>query len=157
MLLSKNEKQNITSFLVYRWGNILGSSGSIFDKLERCILNKEKIRITDSKMTRFWLLIEDAVNFVIDTYLVADKMQIQVPSDLRAAKLTDIVAAYLELKGLLDQPVYKMPIRKGEKIHENMYSDHDYIKRSWTNSSDCKHYTKNELLELIKIWQQRKS
>lgn len=94
-------------------------------------------------MTRFWLTIEDALDFVMDSYEFGEEI-VKIP-DMRASKITLLVAALAQYCDCQ----YKIDIigtRPGEKIHETIYTSHEYCIRSDT----APQYTIPELIELIK-------
>jgi FlaA1/EpsC-like NDP-sugar epimerase len=139
-----------TSYLLYRWGNILGSRGSLFDSIQEQISKNRPIKITDFTMTRFWILIEDAVKFVLNSHLI-NRNKILIPG-IKAAKVIDIIDMFLKVTKNIDHSICKIPIRPGEKYHENMYSDHDSGRLDWTTSKHAPQYTTEELRELIERW-----
>jgi UDP-N-acetylglucosamine 4,6-dehydratase/5-epimerase len=107
-----------TKFAVVRYGNVLGSRGSVvpFFK-ERSKMGV--LPITDLRMTRFWITLDQAVHFVIKTLELARGGEIFVPR-IPSMKIVDLAKAIgpdcrLEVVG----------IRPGEKIHESLISEDD--------------------------------
>lgn len=105
--------QSVTRLSAVRYGNVIGSRGSIIP-----VLNKQKangtVTITDERMTRFWISLEQGVGFVISCL---DRMQggeIFVPKipSMRLMDLVDVVAPNAEKKVI--------GIRPGEKLHETL-------------------------------------
>jgi UDP-N-acetylglucosamine 4,6-dehydratase len=115
-----------TLFSVVRYGNVIGSRGSVVEYF--LSLKKEGINefpITDIRMTRFWITLKQAVNFVIEAIDEAVGGEIFVPK-IPSMKLIDLVKAI--------EPECKIKIigiRPGEKIHETLISEdearHTYI------------------------------
>lgn len=108
------------SFAVVRYGNVVGSRGSIVPLFKR--LAEEGVKelpITDPRMTRFWITLEQGVQFVIDNF---DRMQggeIFVPK-IPSMKVTDLAEA------MIPGSQFKViGIRPGEKLHEEMISVDD--------------------------------
>ncbi len=104
-----------TRFAVVRYGNVVGSRGSVIPFFLKLVASgAQEIPITDTRMTRFWITLEQGVNFVIDTF---DRMQggeIFVPkiSSMKITDLAETVAPGKKMK--------IVGIRPGEKLHEVM-------------------------------------
>jgi UDP-N-acetylglucosamine 4,6-dehydratase len=107
-----------TRFSVVRYGNVVGSRGSVVPLFKR-LAESGRLPITDTRMTRFWITLPQAVQFVIDNF---DRMlggEIFIPR-IPSTTITDLAAAiaphaYLDVVG----------IRPGEKLHEEMISEND--------------------------------
>lgn len=107
-----------TKFSVVRYGNVLGSRGSVIPFFrERA--KTGVIPITDEKMTRFWLTIEDGVQFVLDSFERMVGGEIFVPK-IPSFKVTDV--AKVVCPGV---PTEIIGIRPGEKLHEVMITEDD--------------------------------
>jgi UDP-N-acetylglucosamine 4,6-dehydratase/5-epimerase len=107
-----------TRFSAVRYGNVLGSRGSVIP----FFLDKAKsgsIPITDVRMTRFWLTIEEGVQFVLDSFERMHGGEIFVPK-IPSFKVTDV--ARVVCPGI---PTHLVGIRPGEKLHEVMITEDD--------------------------------
>jgi len=142
-------KNTIQDYKIFRWGNILGSRGSVIQYFVDCIKNKRSIPITDDRMTRFWIRIEDAVSFVLDNVLL-DPLSGTFIAPCKASKVTRLVQS-LGRNLNLDPLTHSVGIRPGEKLHELLKSDHDECIRSDTSAQ----YTDDELDELTKPFCER--
>ena len=125
-----------TRFSVVRYGNVVGSRGSVvpfFKKLRD--EGMEYLPITDERMTRFWLKLEDAVEFVFKSFQRMHGGEIFIPK-LPSMRIMDLAKAIAP-----DLPTKTIGIRPGEKIHEVMcpvdtyydtleFEDHFVIKPS---------------------------
>lgn len=120
-----------TKFIALRYGNVLGSSGSVVPKLINQIQNKEKITITDPCMTRFSITMNEALNFILNATINSRGSEIFIPK-LRAYSITDLKQALVELIG--DTGERKIPIRPGEKIHEILINS-DEMRTTWETDS----------------------
>lgn len=117
-----------TKFSVFRWGNILGSRGSVIHTFKRDYNEFGKVFITHKNMTRFWLPIEQAVDFMIINYNAPCINLALIPKSL-AYPVVGIAEIVSEVTGIPFQ--YEITgLRKGEKIHECMISDHERCMRS---------------------------
>jgi UDP-N-acetylglucosamine 4,6-dehydratase len=144
MLLNLNENRQPfdTRFNVYRWGNIIGSRGSVIGLFVKSLKEKNKVYITDKRMTRFWLRIENAIDFMLANVSHSKPC---FPK-MKSASVLQVIDAVSEILGIRDYEVTEIGIRKGEKLHECIYSSHDYCIRS----DNSPVFSKDELIELIK-------
>lgn len=107
-----------TKFACVRYGNVLGSRGSVIPFfLERA--KEGSLPITDERMTRFWLTIDDGVQFVLDSLERMHGGEIFVPK-IPSFKVTDV--ARVVCPGV---PTHVIGIRPGEKLHEIMITEDD--------------------------------
>lgn len=112
-----------TRFSVIRYGNVLGSRGSILETLEKYKNKLDKLTITDLKMTRFLMTLEQCSNFVIKSLESMSGGEIFVPK-LPSIKIIDLFKIYFNKK-----KINVSGIREGEKIHEVLISEEE-MKRS---------------------------
>tara|TARA_X000000950_G_C13921450_1_gene663732 strand:- start:15133 stop:16140 length:1008 start_codon:yes stop_codon:yes gene_type:complete len=99
-------------FSVVRYGNVSGSTGSVIPVFKKLLENKSKFfPITDAKMTRFWITLEHAVEFVNESFQRMRGGEIFVPK-IPSFRITDLAKAMGHLK------IKIVGIRPGEKIHE---------------------------------------
>lgn len=132
-------------FSVVRYGNVMGSRGSVVPFFRR--LTKDganSLPITDPRMTRFWISIEQGVNFVLSSLEMMQGGEIFVPK-IPSTKITEL--ANVMAPGL---PHKVVGIRPGEKLHEVMITEDDaratlelpdrYLIQPWFNSWDSAPY-----------------
>ena len=141
-----------TRFSVVRYGNVVGSRGSVVPLFRK--LRDEgatELPITDPRMTRFWITLEQALDFVIRSFGRMQGGEIFVPR-IPSARITDLAEAIAP--GL---PIKVIGIRPGEKLHEIMcpaddshltleFADHYVIRPSITFIVQVDH-TRNALGE----------
>jgi UDP-N-acetylglucosamine 4,6-dehydratase len=108
-----------TNFAVVRYGNVIGSRGSVVPYFIDLAKRNLDIPITDKRMTRFWISIGDAVRFVMETFEMMSGGELYVPK-IPSMKIVDL-ARFLAPK----QRVVEIGIRPGEKLHEEMISIDD--------------------------------
>lgn len=108
-----------TRFAVVRYGNVLGSRGSVVPLFRRCIEIGEPLPITDDRMTRFWITLQQAVSFVVESFDSMNGGELFVPR-IPSVRLVDLVDAMAP-----DYPTVTLGIRPGEKMHEEMISPDD--------------------------------
>ena len=121
------KERHKTKFMAVRYGNVLGSSGSVIPKFIEQIKNKEKITITDPAMTRFSISMDKALDFILYATEIAKGSEIFVPK-LRAYSIGDLKEALFELLGKTNEEI--IGIREGEKLNEILINS-DEIRYSW--------------------------
>ena len=104
-----------TRFSVTRYGNVVGSRGSVVPFFKKLITEKsDHLPITDESMTRFWITLQQGVDFVLKNFQRMHGGEIFVPK-IPSVKVVDIARAMAP-----EIPQRKIGIRPGEKIHEIM-------------------------------------
>ena len=106
-----------TKFISLRYGNVLGSSGSVIPKFIQQIKSNQKITITDPKMTRFSITMDEALDFILESTISGKGSEVFIPK-LRAYKIDDVKVALQELIDNTGEE--KIPVRQGEKFHETL-------------------------------------
>jgi UDP-N-acetylglucosamine 4,6-dehydratase/5-epimerase len=108
-----------TTFSVVRYGNVMGSRGSVVPFFMKLINEGKKLPITDERMTRFWISLEQAVDFVLESFKIMQGGELYVPR-IPSMKITDLAFAMDE-----NAQLEVIGIRPGEKLHEEMISPDD--------------------------------
>ena len=109
-----------TRFSVVRYGNVVGSRGSVVPFYRRLIKEGAKsLPITDDRMTRFWITIDQGVGFVMSCLKDMRGGEVFVPK-IPSMKVVDLAAAMAP-----DLPTEIIGIRPGEKLHEVMVTSDD--------------------------------
>ncbi len=112
--------KGLPKFAVVRYGNVLGSRGSIVPKWKQLVREGAKeLPVTDPRMTRFWITLDKAAEFVVDNFGRMMGGEIFVPK-IPSMKIVDLVSAVA--------PGVSMKvtgIRPGEKLHELMIGEDD--------------------------------
>jgi len=104
-----------TSFSVVRYGNVVGSRGSVVPFFKKLIREgATELPITDVRMTRFWITLEEGVEFVLKSFARMQGGEIFVPK-IPSMKMTDLALALAP-----QLPMKIVGIRPGEKLHEMM-------------------------------------
>lgn len=107
-------------FSVARYGNVLGSRGSVLPLFRSLHANAaEYLPITDPRMTRFWITLEQGVSFVLSSLAIMQGGEVFVPK-IASSRITDLAAAVAP-----DMPTETVGIRAGEKLHEVMITEDD--------------------------------
>jgi UDP-N-acetylglucosamine 4,6-dehydratase len=104
-----------TRFSVMRYGNVVGSRGSVVPLFRKLLAEGAKeLPITDPRMTRFWITLDQAVDFVARNFARMQGGEIFVPR-IPSIRITDLVEAMAP-----GMPIKVIGIRPGEKLHEVM-------------------------------------
>ncbi len=108
-----------TSFSVVRYGNVMGSRGSVIPYFRSLAERGEPLTITDQRMTRFWITLPQAVEFVIESFEQMTGGELYVPR-IPSTRIMDLAEAIAP-----GAPIVETGIRPGEKLHEEMISKED--------------------------------
>lgn len=108
-----------TRFSVVRYGNVMGSRGSVIPFFKELAAKGDSLPITDERMTRFWITLPQTVQFVVDSFDLMVGGELYVPR-IPSMRIMDLVEAVAP--GSKTHPV---EIRPGEKLHEEMISQDD--------------------------------
>ena len=140
---SNNISAGKTKFSIVRYGNVLGSRGSLIEKLKIAKNDgQNSFDLTHDDMTRFWITIEDAVKFVSQSISQMEGGEVFVPK-MKSMKIIDCIKTILPKVKL-----NRIGIKPGEKIHEKL------IHEETKNIYDCgKFYT---ILPEFKFWTRKK-
>jgi UDP-N-acetylglucosamine 4,6-dehydratase len=107
-------------FGVVRYGNVLGSRGSVVPLFERMLKEKaDFLPLTDERMTRFWITLQQGVDFVLSCFELTQGGEIFVPK-IPSMTVRDLIEAIAP-----GAPVKTIGIRPGEKLHETMITEDD--------------------------------
>jgi UDP-N-acetylglucosamine 4,6-dehydratase len=142
---SSEAARHKTKFLIVRYGNVLGSRGSVIPFFQERA-KTGVFPITDTKMTRFWITLDQAVHFVLMSLFRSKGGEIFVPR-IPSMKIVDLAKA---IDPECRQEV--VGIRPGEKVHETLLSEDEA--RNAIQFKECfivqkNHHLRNGLFEQI--------
>ncbi|HLL65626.1 MAG TPA: UDP-N-acetylglucosamine 4,6-dehydratase (inverting) [Micromonosporaceae bacterium] len=103
-----------TRLSVVRYGNVMGSRGSVVPLFRSLAEREASLPITDKRMTRFWISLAEAVAFVVSTFDVMQGGELFVPL-LPSVKIAELAEAIYP-----GGPTFEVGCRPGEKLHEEM-------------------------------------
>jgi UDP-N-acetylglucosamine 4,6-dehydratase len=105
-----------TRLAVVRYGNVMGSRGSVVPLFRQLAAEGRSLPITDKRMTRFWITLDQAVRFVVDSFDQMQGGELFVPR-IPSMRILDLVEAVAP-----EATTHEIGIRPGEKLHEEMIS-----------------------------------
>lgn len=108
-----------TRFSVVRYGNVVGSRGSVIPLWHRLAAEGKSLPVTDNRMTRFWITLPQAVAFVVDSFDQMAGGELYVPR-IPSVRIVDLAEAVAP-----GAATHEIGIRPGEKLHEEMIAPDD--------------------------------
>ena len=112
-----------TSFSATRFGNVLGSNGSVIPLFKRQIANGGPVTITDKRIVRYFMTIPEAAQLVLTSGAMADKGELYVLDMGNPVKILDLAENMIRLSGLepyVDIDIVETGLRPGEKLYEEL-------------------------------------
>lgn len=143
-LLSLNGKGK-TKFSAFVWGNIVASRGSVIQTFVEKLMAGDVIPITDTRMSRFWLTIDQAADFMLREYVTAPTDRAMIPP-VKAATVVRVVDSIARLLQVEKFSMGFTGLRGVEKLYEVLESTHEGCLRSDT----CEQYEDAELDQLLR-------
>ena len=125
-----------TKFLAVRFGNVIGSSGSVIPTFQRQIKDGGPVTITHPEMTRFFMSISEAAQLILQAGAIGVKGQIFLLEMGKPIKIRDMAIDLIRLSGLepeIDIPITYTGLRQGEKLHEELIAKEENV---FTTSHD---------------------
>lgn len=133
MVVAALSGQGETTFSIVRFGNVLGSRGSLVPILKQQIAKGGPVTITHPDMTRYFMTIPEAAELIVQAGAMGDKGEIFVLDMGEPIKIIDLVNDTIRMHGLVpgqDIELKYVGIRPGEKIHEELFFDAEQVTKS---------------------------
>ncbi len=145
--LNSNDAASDTQIVAVRFGNVLGSSGSVIPKFKRQIEVNEPLTVTHPEITRYFMLVSEACQLVLQAASIARGGELFVLDMGEPVKIADLAKRMLQLAGKEELGIKFVGLRPGEKLYEELLIDEN-DKSTKYQSIFVTHSAKYDLQEL---------
>lgn len=122
-LYGLNSSTNDTQIVAVRFGNVLGSSGSVIPKFKKQIENNEPLSVTHPDIVRYFMLVSEACQLVLQAASIAKGGELFVLDMGEPVKIVDLANRMLQLAGKPNLGIKFVGLRPGEKLFEELIVD----------------------------------
>lgn len=144
-LLGQNRPGQRPRFSSFAWGNVVASQGSAIPIFIDHLIRGTVIPLTDPRMSRFWLTIDQAADFILAHYRTAPTDRAMIPP-VKGATVLRVIETLAQILGVTDLRLETVGVRGVEKYYEVLESTHERCLRSDT----CPQYTDAELDAMLR-------
>lgn len=126
MIVQEKNNNGITKFITTRFGNVLGSNGSVIPLFQRQIAQGGPVTLTDERITRFFMTIPEACQLVLEAFSMGNGGEIYVFDMGESVRIIDLARKMILLHGLepgKDIEIKITGLRPGEKLYEELLAD----------------------------------
>ena len=160
--MSRKDKKEYTQFVTTRFGNVLGSNGSVIPLFREQIRNGGPVTVTDERIVRFFMLIPEACKLVLEAGTKGNGGEIFVFDMGAPVKIADLAKRMIALSGAKGVEIKYTGLREGEKLYEEVLNEmentkptfHEKIRIAQVREYDYEEVSKEieELVALAKLY-----
>ena len=160
--MSRKDKKEYTQFVTTRFGNVLGSNGSVIPLFKEQIRNGGPVTVTDERIVRFFMLIPEACKLVLEAGTKGNGGEIFVFDMGAPVRIADLAKRMIALSGAKGVEIKYTGLREGEKLYEEVLNEmentkptfHEKIRIAQVREYDYEEVSKeiDELVALAKLY-----
>ncbi len=154
-MIVQSRSDSSTSFAAVRFGNVLGSNGSVIPLFQRQIAEGGPVTITDKRIIRYFMTIPEASQLVIQAGAMAERGELFVLDMGKPVKIYDLAVNMIQLSGLTpgkDIQIQEIGLRPGEKLYEELLIHSEDMQKTANNLIFIEHdkpYTRGEMDRML--------
>jgi FlaA1/EpsC-like NDP-sugar epimerase len=132
-MVLQSRQESHTEFAAVRFGNVLGSNGSVVPLFQKQIEDGGPVTITDKRIIRYFMTIQEACSLVLEAGAMAKQNQVFILDMGDPVKILDLAEEMIRLAGLRpykDIPIVEIGLRPGEKLYEELLMSRDNLQKT---------------------------